>query len=137
MRRADRSKTFASLEQMLHHSPYPALREAVNRYRALTPLNTAWRRSVPEPLCRHTHPVALDRGILNVHAESPVWANLLRNTEHSLVSALQDSGLSGVRSIRVRIAPPQPSDAALPTKGHDEADPRITRLLAQLRKALD
>lgn len=137
MRRADRLKTFASLEQTLRRSRNPVLQEAVNRYRELTPLSTAWGRSVAEPLCRHARPVALEQGTLTVHAESPVWANLLRNTEQSVVSALRDSGLTGLRKLRVRIAPPSESGTAPPADERVEDDPEIRRLFAQLRKALD
>ncbi|MFZ0487988.1 MAG: DciA family protein [Arenicellales bacterium] len=144
MHRADRLKSFASLEQTLRRCQHPVLKEAVKRYEALTPLETVWKRSVDEPLCKHARPVALDRGTLTIHSESPVWANLLRNTEQSVVSALRDAGLTGVLSLRIRIAPPA---ASLPTSSsradskpgagrHAADDPQTKRLFMQLRKAL-
>lgn len=136
MHRADRSKTFTSIEQALRRSRNPVLEEAVNRYRALTPLNTAWTRSVPDSLRRHARPVALQEGTLTVHAESPVWANLLRNTEHSIISSLRGSGLTEIRKLRVRIAPPPGPAAAVPSSGMDD-DPEISRRFEQLRKALE
>lgn len=137
MRRADRLKTFTSIEQTLLRSHHPVIRDAVSRYEALTPLNTVWQRAVGEPLRRHARPVSLDAGTLSVHAESPVWASLLRNTEQSIVSALRASGLPAVRKLRVRIAPPSaaaPKPAANEPRGYD---PAIRRRFAQLRKALD
>jgi hypothetical protein len=81
--------------------------------------------------------VGLRDGVLTVHAESPVWANLLRNTEQSIISALRDSGLSEVRSLRVRIAPPKPAQESPQTEDQEADNPKLRRLFAQLRRALD
>ena len=141
MRRAGRTESFASIGQALRRSRNPVLEEAVDRYRALTPLSTVWNQAVSQPLCRHARPVAQENGVLTVHAESPVWANLLRNTEQSVVSALNASGLSETRSLRIRIAPPAPARDAAPAaaQAHDdpELEPELKRLIAQLRRALD
>lgn len=145
MHRADRLKSFVSLEQALRRCRHPVLKEAVQRYEALAPLETAWRRSIDEPLRKHARPVALDQGTLTIHSESPVWANLLRNTEQSVVSALRDAGLTGVRSLRIRIAPPSaslptsspPSDPKPSTGRRAAEEPQIKRLFTQMRKALD
>lgn len=145
MRRADRSRSFISLETTIRCSHSPVLKEALKRYEALSPLETAWKRAVDGPLRKHARPVALDQGTLTIHCESPVWANLLRNTELSLVSALRDSGLAGVLALRIRIAPTPaslptsspPSDRRGVTAGHTSDDPNIKHLFAQLRKALD
>ncbi|HSH43369.1 MAG TPA: DUF721 domain-containing protein [Arenicellales bacterium] len=138
MSRAGRTNySFASIAQALRQSRNPVLAEAVDRYRELTPLNTAWNGAVSGPLCRHARPVALRDGVLTVHAESPVWANLLRNSEQSVVSALRDSGLSEVRSLRIRIAPPKPAQDKPPTDDQEADNPKFRRLFAQLRRALD
>ena len=140
MSRAGRTNTFASIGQALSGTRNPVLAEAVDRYRALTPLSTAWNQAVSQPLCRHARPVALDDGVLTVHAESPVWANLLRNTEQSVVSALRESGLPEARSLRIRISPPNPAPArnTPPADERGEGDnPEFSRLFAQLRRALD
>jgi predicted nucleic acid-binding Zn ribbon protein len=136
MRRAGRLKTFASIEQTLLRSSHPVVREALRRQEALTPLNTVWKRSVAEPLRRHARPVTLAEGTLSVHAESPVWASLLRNSEQSIVSTLRSSGLSEVRRLRVRVAPPSASRARPAANERGEEDPDIKRLFARLRKAL-
>lgn len=134
----DRSRTFTSVGQVLNHSGHPVLEEAVNRYHALSPLKTAWQHSVAQPLCRHARPVSMRDGILIIHAESPVWANLLRNTEQSIVAALRDAGLSDVRSLRIRISPPNPTpDNTPPAEEQDEDSGKFKRLFAQLRRALD
>ena len=134
----DRTRTFVSVGRALDQSRHPVLEEAVNRYRAMSPLKTAWQRSVTQPLCRYTHPVSLRDGVLTVHAESPVWANLLRNSEQSVVASLHESGLIDVRSVRVRIAPPNPApDNSPPQDERDEDSAKFKRLFAQLRKALD
>lgn len=137
MSRTDRLKTAVSIGQALNRSRNPVLEEALDRYRALTPLNTAWGRSVDQPLCRHARPVALRDGVLTVHAESSVWANLLRNTEQSVVSVLRDAGLSEVQCLRIRIAPPALTPGNPPAEERDAPDPEFTRLFAQLRRALD
>lgn len=137
MRRTGRTEPFTSIGQALRRSRNPVLEQAVDRYRALTPLGTAWDQAVSQPLHRHARPVSLDNGVLTVHAESPVWANLLRNTEQSVVAALQASGLPETRSLRIRIAPPAPARNASPADERVESDPRLKRLFAQLRRALD
>lgn len=137
MSRADRTNSFASLGQTLHRSRNPVLEEAVDRYRALTPLITAWNQAVSQPLCRHARPVSLRDGVLTVHAESPVWANLLRNTEQSVVSALQAAGLTDARSLRIRISPPNPAPNAPSADEQEDDNPEFRRLFAQLRRALD
>lgn len=139
MSRAGRTKSFASIGQALRRSRNPVLAEVVDRYRALTPLNTAWHQAVPQPLCRHARPVTLQNGVLTVHAESPVWANLLRNTEQSVIAALGKSGLSELQSLRIRIAPPNPAPARTATPADEREDSRtdFSRLFAKLRRALD
>lgn len=138
MHRTGRTKSFASIGQTLHRCRNPVLEEVLDRYRALTPLGTAWHQAVPQPLCRHARPVALQDGVLTVHAESPVWANLLRNTEQSVVSALQVAGLPDTRNLRIRISPPSPAPNAAPAdeQGQDN-NSEFSRLFAQLRRALD
>jgi len=137
MSRADRSKSFASIGQALDHARDPVLREAAARYRALSPLNAAWQRAVDHPLRQHARPASLRDGILTVHAESPVWANLLRNSEQSLVIALRGAGLDSVRGLRIRISPPNPSPekapAAEPEAGENQ---KFSRFFEQMRKAL-
>ncbi len=138
MRSADRSKSFSSIGQTLNRSRNPVLEEAVDRYQALSPLNTAWQRSVAQPLCRHARPVSLQGGVLTIHAESPVWANLLRNTEQSIVAALRDAGLNDVQGLRIRISPPKSTPTNNPPADErDEDNEKFKRLFAQLRKALD
>lgn len=137
MSRADRKVTFASVGQTLHRSRNPVLEEAVDRYRALTPLVTAWNQAVSQPLCRHARPVSLRDGVLTVQAESPVWANLLRNTEQSVVSALRDSGLSDARSLRIRVSPPNPAPSTPPAAEQENDYSEFKRLFAKLRRALD
>jgi len=138
MSRADRSKTFASIGQALGRSGNPVLEEAASRYRALAPLNAAWQQAVAHPLRHHARPASLRDGTLIVHAESPVWANLLRNSEQSILAALRESGLEEVRGLRIRISPPNPTPekppAAEPREGEDL---KLKRLFDQLRRALD
>lgn len=138
MSRADRSKTFASIGQALDRSGNPVLEEATNRYRALFPLNAAWQRAVDAPLRQHARPAVLRDGVLTVHAESPVWANMLRNSEQSIVASLRESGLDSVQSLRIRISPPSPAPENAPPAEKRHGDtPKLRRLFAQLRKALD
>jgi len=136
MRRAGRTVSFSSLGQTLRRSGNPVLEEAMDRYRALTPLSTAWSRAVSQPLCRHARPVSLQDGVLTVHAESSVWANLLRNSEKSVVSSLRESGLSEARSLRIRISPPNPARDASPAAGQEVDESKFRRLFAELRRAL-
>jgi hypothetical protein len=139
MHRSDRSNSFTSVGQALTRSGHPVLEEAVNRHKALSPLKNAWQRSVAQPLCRHAEPVSLRNGVLTVLAESPVWANLLRNTERSVVAALREAGLAEIKSLRIRMSPPQSKTAAIPpAEEQDSEDNRkFRRLFAQLRRALD
>jgi len=137
MKKSGRSNSFSSVGQALSHARNPVLAEAASRCRALTPLNTAWRRAVAADVYRHTRAVDLRGGAMTVHADSPVWANLLRHSERSIVDALQASGMPEARALRIRVAPPQaPPD---PGAAEDSAplDPKFRRLFAQLRKALD
>jgi predicted nucleic acid-binding Zn ribbon protein len=108
----------------------------MDRYRALTPLNTTWTRAVAQPLCRHARPVALKNGTLTVHADSPVWANLLRNTEQSVVDGLRNSGMTEIRSLHIRVSPP-PAPQNDPPADESGYNSKLSRLFAQLRKALD
>lgn len=137
MSRAGRTKSFASVTQSLRQSRNPVLAEAVDRCRALTPLNTAWNQAVAQPLCRHVQPVSQQDGVLTVHAESPVWANLLRNTEQTTVAALRASGLSGLRSLRIRIAPPDVPREPAPVEEDRGDGPELRRQFERLRRALD
>jgi len=138
MSRADRSKTFASISQTLERSGNPVLQEAGNRYRALFPLNAAWQRTVEPPLRRHARPAVLRDGVLTVHAESPLWANMLRNSEQSLVASLRAAGLENVQSLRIRVSPPSSAPASAPPEQERDGDTaELRRLFAQLRKALD
>ena len=137
MRRADRSKMRTSIGHALHTSRNPVLVEAVNRYRALTPLNTAWTNAVDQPLRGHARPVDLKNGTLTVHADSSVWANLLRNTEQSIVADLRTSGLSEIRNLYVRISPPATLRTHRSTGESGRDNLKLSRLFAKLRKALD
>lgn len=138
MSRADRSKSFASISQALERSGNPVLEEAGNRYRALFPLNAAWQRAIDPPLRQHARPADLRDGVLTVHAESPVWANMLRNSEQSIAASLRESGLDSVQSLRIRISPPNPGPEKAPPASDREGDtPELRRLFAQLRRALD
>jgi len=137
MRGADRSKTFTSIGQTLNDSGNSVVAEAASRYRALSPLGSSWQRAVEQPLREHAHPVALRDGVLTVHAESPVWANLIRNNEQSIVASLHEAGLADVRNLRIRIAPPQTSPDAQPAEERDDDPHEFSRLFEQLRKALD
>jgi hypothetical protein len=137
MRRTDRLKSPLSIGETLHKSRNPILAEVMDRYRALTPLNTAWTRSIAQPLCRHARPVALKNGTLTVHADSSVWASVLRNTEQSVVAGLRNSGLTEIRALHIRVSPsptPQNNPSADRNAGHHS---KLRRLFAQLRKALD
>jgi len=137
MRRADRPKSFTSIGQSLNHAGNPVIAEAASRYRALSPLNATWQQAIEPPLCRHAQPVALREGTLTVHAESPVWANLLRNNEQSIVASLRQAGLADVRNLRIRISPPAPTADAPPAETRDDDSDKFRRLFEQLRKALD
>lgn len=138
MSRADRSKSFASISQALERSGNPVLVEAGNRYRAMFPLNAAWQRAIDPPLRQRARPTVLRDGVLTVHAESPVWANMLRNSEQSIVASLRGSGLDSIQSLRIRISPPDSGPEKTPPAKEREGDtPELRRLFAQLRKALD
>ena len=137
MRHVDRSKKLTSIGHTIRTSQNPVLAEAVNRYRALTPLNTAWTNSVDQTLRRHARPVDLKNGTLTVHVDSSVWANLLRNTEQSIVAGLRNSGLDEIQSLNVRISPPTTLQTHPPAGEDGGNNLKLSRLFAKLRKALD
>lgn len=63
------------------------------------------RRLLPEKQAAHLRDACLNGPVLNLYADSPVWANRLRFTTPALLSEIRTL-FPGIASIRVRTAPP-------------------------------
>ena len=64
---------------------------------------------LPAPLQPHCHVLSLQDGVLVLAADSPVWASRLRFHAPKLVKQLSGSKTVTVRTVRVRVNPPEKS----------------------------
>jgi hypothetical protein len=65
--------------------------------------------ALPDTLREHCRVANLESGTLVLATESSVWSTRLRFFTPRLLSELRAAGLPGLRSIRIRVLPPQRS----------------------------
>ncbi len=80
--------------------------------RALKELDTLLDRLIPAPLSAHSRILSLRDATLVLAADSPVWAARLRFHTPQLVKQLRDNQAVKVRTVQVRVRPPDTPQAA-------------------------
>ena len=79
----------------------------VAQARLLMELETQLHRLLPDQLQAHCRLLAVNGKVLVLAADSPAWAVRLRFHTHQLVKQLTLPGGISLRSIRIRVRPPQ------------------------------
>ncbi|MGB5540136.1 MAG: DUF721 domain-containing protein [Gammaproteobacteria bacterium] len=79
----------------------------VAQARLLMNLEAQLQQLLPDPLQAHCHLLAVNGKILVLAADSPAWAVRLRFHTHQLVKKLTLPGGVSLRSIRIRVRPPE------------------------------
>jgi hypothetical protein len=92
------------INNLLGRSQYSRL---VSRTRILVALETLLQELLPEPLKAHCHLLAIRDETLVLAADSPVWAARLRFHTPQLVKQLNRSQTVKLRTIRIRVRPPE------------------------------
>ena len=92
------------INNLLGRSQYSCL---VSQTRILVALETLLQELLPEPLKAHCHLLAIREEILVLAADSPVWAARLRFHTPQLVKQLNRSQTVKLRTIRIRVRPPE------------------------------
>jgi len=97
------------IDKLLGGSKYANL---LNRARALMVLEAQLRELLPAPLNEHCRLLAVRDETLVLAADSPVWASRLRFHAPLLVKQLSRLRTVNLRTIRVRVRPPEATAAA-------------------------
>jgi len=92
------------ISKLLGRSQYSRL---VSQTRILKALETLLQELLPEPLKAHCHLLAIREETLVLAADSPVWAARLRFHSPQLVKQLNRSQTVKLRTIRIRVRPPE------------------------------
>jgi len=92
------------INNLLGRSQYSRL---VSQTRILTALETLLQQLLPEPLKAHCHLLAIRDETLVLAADSPVWAARLRFHAPQLVKQLKRSQTVKLRTVRIRVRPPE------------------------------
>ena len=101
------------IDKLLGGSKYASL---LQRVRALTALDAQLRELLPAPLNQHCRLLAVRDDTLVLAADSPVWASRLRFHAPQLVKQLSRLHAVKLRTVRVRVRPPEASATAPPTR---------------------
>lgn len=80
--------------------------------RAFKELDALLERLIPPPLNDHSRVLSLRDATLVLAADSPVWAARLRFHTPQLVKQLRNNPAVRVRTVKVRVRPPQSPPAA-------------------------
>ncbi|MDB4409401.1 DUF721 domain-containing protein [Gammaproteobacteria bacterium] len=88
----------------------------VARARALMVLQALVKRLLPEPLNEHCRVLAVRDETLILATSSPVWAARLRFHAPGLVKQLSDHKTVKLRTVRVRVRPPEKAAASSPAR---------------------
>jgi hypothetical protein len=92
------------INNLLGRSQYSCL---VSQTRILVALETLLQELLPEPLKARCHLLAIRDETLVLAADSPVWAARLRFHAPQLVKQLNRSQTVKLRTIRIRVRPPE------------------------------
>lgn len=104
-----RSNTPARIGNLLGRSEASRL---LAQARALKELDALLERLIPSPLNEHTRVLSVRDAILVLAADSPVWAARLRFHTPRLVKQLRNNQVVRLRTVQVRVRPPDTSQAA-------------------------
>ena len=92
------------VNNLLRSGPISSL---LARARKLQDLDAQVRALLPDALQPHCHVLSLHDRVLVLAADSPVWAARLRFHAPKLVKQLSRQQMVAVRTIRVRVRPPE------------------------------
>lgn len=104
-----RSSAPSRISKLLGRS---AASRLLTQARAFKELDALLARLIPPPLSDHSRVLSLRDATLVLAADSPVWAARLRFHTPQLVKQLRDNPAVRVRTVQVRVRPPQPPQAA-------------------------
>jgi len=107
----------------------PLIQSLGDRLNLLRPFQQYWSRAVPAPLSQHSRPADYCDGVLLVWTDSPVWANLARHKERTIIEGFRSCGLKDVHSLRIRVAPPAAKDQHGGKSPRPPFSPAVSNLL--------
>ncbi|MEJ2095242.1 MAG: DUF721 domain-containing protein [Gammaproteobacteria bacterium] len=96
--------------------------QLLSRARELMALDARLHALIPAPLNEHCSVLSIRDGTLVLAADSPVWAARLRYYTSQLVNQLSGRQTVTVRTIRIRVHPPEKPFVAR----HRQPAPRLT-----------
>lgn len=108
------------------------LSDLLRHARRMEHLSALVRRHLGAPLGDHCRAANLREGILLLHADASAWATRLRYELPGLLEFLRQRGQPELRSIRVKVAPPDWAPAAAPPL----ARPRLSAAASELLRGV-
>lgn len=94
-------------------------------------LNQLWQESAPSDIRSHTHVINYSAREIIIGTDSPVWGSRIRYQSTQLLKALRYQGLRSLRSIKIRVIPPQIEE----TKVKPTIEPLSAETLSTLEEA--
>ncbi len=70
-------------------------------------LNQLWQESAPPDIRSHTRVINYTASQIIIGTDSPVWGSRIRYQSSQLLKGLRCQGLPTLRSIKIRVIPPQ------------------------------
>jgi len=116
------------LHKFLAASSGNNLSDLIRHARSMEQLSALARRHLGAPLGDHCRAANLREGILLLHADSSAWANRLRYELPALLEFLRQQGQPELRSIRVKVPPPDWAPPAPRT----QTRPRLSAAASEL-----
>ena len=121
------------INNLLGRSQYSRL---VSQTRILVALETLLQELLPEPLKAHCHLLAIRDETLVLAADSPVWAARLRFHAPQLVKQLKRSQTVKLRTVRIRVRPPERQISAERRKAAIHRSKNSTAALQQVAQTV-
>jgi hypothetical protein len=121
------------INNLLGRSQYSRL---VSQTRILIATESLLQELLPDPLKAHCHLLAIREETLVLAADSPVWAARLRFHAPQLVKQLKRSQTVKLRTIRIRVRPPERQIPAAPREATISRSKNSTAALQQVAQTV-
>jgi hypothetical protein len=108
-----------------------AVARLMSRARALGQLDAELHQLLPPPLNHHCRILSIRDDTLVLAADSPVWAARLRFQATQLVKQLSKSRTVNLRTVRVRVRPPESRYTTRPANRHTPVSRKHSHALKQ------
>lgn len=109
--------TFVCVSELVAQ-PTTRLQRLVLRARRLQALDRAFRERIGAPLNHHCRVANVEGDTATLHVDSPVWASRVRFLGPAVLGHLRElCAQPGLRSLSIRVRPPNCEAAAAPRRG--------------------